>query len=71
MLILTRRIGELLKIIIPSEILKDNEDLIIDIDVLGITKSQVKLGTTAPKNIAVHREEIWQRIKNEKENDKS
>lgn len=52
MLILTRKIGE-------SLLIGDN----VEITVLSIRGSQVKLGVKAPKEIAVHREEIYQRIK--------
>ncbi|MDH2998594.1 carbon storage regulator [Pasteurellaceae bacterium LFhippo2] len=52
MLILTRKIGESLLI---------GDD--VEITVLSIRGSQVKLGVKAPKEIAVHREEIYQRIK--------
>lgn len=55
MLILTRRIGE-------SVIVGDN----ISISVLGVKGSQVRLGIEAPKDISVHREEIYQRIQLEK-----
>lgn len=56
MLILTRRTGESLKI---------GDD--VTITVLGIKGNQVRIGTEAPKQVAVHREEIYQRIKEEKE----
>lgn len=52
MLILTRKIGE-------SLLIGDK----VEITVLNIRGSQVKLGVKAPKEIAVHREEIYQRIK--------
>lgn len=57
MLILTRRISE-------SIIIGDD----VKITVLGIKGNQVRLGVDAPKTISVHREEIYERIKNEKEN---
>lgn len=52
MLILTRKTGESLLI---------GDD--IEITVLSVRGGQVKLGVKAPKNVAVHREEIYQRIK--------
>ena len=56
MLILTRRIGETL--MVGDE---------VSITVLGVKGNQVRIGVDAPKEIAVHREEIWQRIQNEKQ----
>jgi carbon storage regulator len=53
-LILTRRIGESLKI---------GEE--VTITVLGVKGSQVRVGIAAPKRVAVHREEIFERIKAE------
>lgn len=55
MLILTRRIGE-------SIIIGDN----VVITVLGVKGSQIRLGIDAPREISVHREEIYQRILEEK-----
>ena len=56
MLILTRRMGETLMI---------GED--VTVTVLGVKGNQVRLGVNAPRNVAVHREEIFVRIKNEGE----
>lgn len=54
MLILTRRVGETLNI---------GQD--ITVTVLGVKGNQVRVGVNAPKNVAVHREEIFERIRSE------
>ncbi|MES3041344.1 MAG: carbon storage regulator CsrA [Pseudomonadota bacterium] len=55
MLILTRRVGETL--MVGDE---------VTVTVLGVKGSQVRIGVNAPKDVAVHREEIYQRIQQEK-----
>jgi carbon storage regulator len=54
MLILTRRVGESVKI---------GEE--VTVTVLGIKGNQVRVGIAAPKSVAVHREEIFEKIKSE------
>ena len=54
MLILTRRVGETLMI---------GED--VTVTVLGVKGNQVRIGVNAPREVAVHREEIFERIRRE------
>jgi carbon storage regulator len=56
MLILTRRVGE-------SVIVGDD----VTITVLGVKGNQVRIGINAPKDVSVHREEIYKRIKQEQQ----
>jgi len=56
MLILTRRVGETLMI---------GEE--VSVTVLGIKGNQVRIGVNAPKDVSVHREEIYERIQREKQ----
>jgi carbon storage regulator len=58
MLILTRRVGETVMI--------GNE---VTVTVLGVKGNQVRVGVNAPKDVAVHREEIYERIKREEDHD--
>ncbi|MCY4421402.1 MAG: carbon storage regulator CsrA [Gammaproteobacteria bacterium] len=55
MLILTRRVGETLMI---------GDD--VTVTVLGVKGNQVRIGVNAPRDVAVHREEIYERIRHEK-----
>lgn len=54
MLILTRRVGETVVI---------GDDIVVT--VLGVKGNQVRIGVKAPRDVAVHREEIFERIKRE------
>lgn len=58
MLILTRRVGETLMI---------GDD--VSVTVLGVKGNQVRVGVNAPKDVSVHREEIYMRIQSEKDDD--
>lgn len=60
MLILTRRVGETL--MIGDE---------VTVTVLGVKGNQVRIGVNAPKDVSVHREEIYERIKREQDEDTS
>jgi carbon storage regulator len=58
MLILTRRVGE-------TVVIGDD----VTVTVLGVKGNQVRLGVNAPREVAVHREEIFERIKRERADD--
>jgi carbon storage regulator len=60
MLILTRRVGETVMI--------GND---VTVTVFGVKGNQVRIGINAPKNVAVHREEIYERIKREQQGESS
>ena len=60
MLILTRRVGE-------TVVIGDD----ITVTVLGVKGNQVRLGVNAPREVAVHREEIFERIKRERSDEES
>ena len=54
MLILTRRVGETLMV---------GDD--VTVTIIGVKANQVRIGVSAPKNVAVHRQEIYERIQRE------
>jgi carbon storage regulator len=56
MLILTRRVGE--SLMIGDE---------VSVAVLGVKGNQVRIGVNAPKDVSVHREEIYERIQQERD----
>jgi len=56
MLVLTRRVGEALMV--------GND---VTVTILGINGNQVRVGINAPKDLAVHREEIYERIRREQD----
>ncbi|MGD8631547.1 MAG: carbon storage regulator CsrA [Gammaproteobacteria bacterium] len=58
MLILTRRVGE-------SLVISDD----MKVTVLGIKGNQIRIGVSAPRDVAVHREEIYNRILRERDQD--
>lgn len=58
MLILTRKVNE--SLIVGDE---------ITVTVLGVKGNQVRLGVTAPRDVAVHREEIYERISSDGDGD--
>ena len=58
MLILTRRVGE--AVVIGEE---------VTVTVLGVKGNQVRIGVNAPKSVSVHRDEIFERIKNERDSE--
>ncbi len=60
MLILTRRVGE-------SIMIGDN----VTVTVLGVKGNQVRVGVNAPKEVAVHREEIYEKIRAENDDSDS
>ncbi len=60
MLILTRKVGESLMV---------GEE--ITVTVLGVKRNQVRIGIDAPKDVAVHREEIFQGIQNDEDSHES
>ena len=60
MLILTRRVGEPLMIVDE-----------VTVTVLGVKGNQVRIGVNAPKDVSVHREEIYERIKQENNSKRS
>ncbi|MBB3047166.1 carbon storage regulator [Litorivivens lipolytica] len=60
MLILTRRIGETL--MVGDE---------VTVTILGVKGNQVRVGVTAPRDVAVHRQEVYEKIQKESEVEES
>jgi carbon storage regulator len=54
MLILTRRVGE--TVIVGND---------VTVTIVGVKGNQIRIGISAPKNVSIHREEIYQRIRRE------
>jgi len=55
MLVLTRRVGE-------NMLVGDD----VTITILGVKGNQIRIGIVAPKNVAVHREEVWKKVQQQK-----
>ena len=62
MLVLTRRLNEAIKIGDPND-----PDNCIEVTIMEVRGDQVRLGVTAPREVAVHRKEVWLEIKQEKQ----
>jgi carbon storage regulator len=54
MLVLTRRVGE--TVIVGND---------VSVTILGVKGNQIRIGINAPRNVTVHREEIYERIRRE------
>jgi carbon storage regulator len=59
MLILTRRVGE-------TVMIGDH----VTVAIIGVKGNQIRIGVNAPKDVAVHREEIYERIRHEKDSER-
>jgi carbon storage regulator len=55
MLILERQVRENLKLLLPS-------GGIIDVKIIGITGNMARVGITAPRDVKVYREEVWNKL---------